>query len=345
MNFWAWGSYLNTDHGNQHSNGDGQLSLDITKSFNGRLALSSEVSLMAANDHFRGQLEEAYASALLSEDTQTVFTAGKFHANIGVEPRDFWDRLTGTTSLLFSAEPQDLVGLMLTQPLASTHISLKPFLATDFQGHARFRSGPAGGVILQYRPAPELTISLTNWLGPGYAPAGWGNGALSNSGWATPDGNGYGGYGSYGGGAYGGAYGSDLSAIDNWLGPNFHGNPGGLLYFLDGNILWHPRPDLTLAAEALSATTRATESPAGWQGCLLLASFNLTDQWRAFGRWSLLNDPSGIVTGMAQRRNELSTGLAWQLSSHLELRGEYRHDFSNVLGNTDTLSLHMSLGF
>ena len=72
--------------------------------------MTTELSLFAADDHWRGELEEAFVSLLVSEDSQTILTLGKFHADIGVEPRDFWDRLTGTTSLLFAAEPQDLVG-------------------------------------------------------------------------------------------------------------------------------------------------------------------------------------------------------------------------------------------
>ena len=35
----------------------------------------------------------------------TIFTVGKFNAPFGIERRDFWDRLTGSTSLLFHALP------------------------------------------------------------------------------------------------------------------------------------------------------------------------------------------------------------------------------------------------
>jgi len=339
---WAWGSYLNASRATQRSNGDGQLSLDVTKSFGGRVAVTTEWSLFAADDHWRGELEQAFVSVLISEQAQTVVTLGKFHADIGAEPRDFWDRLTGTTSLLFSAEPQDLVGIMLTQPLGETHVTLKPFVATGFEGLTDIRNAPAGGLMVQYRPKPELTLTLTNWVGPGYGESDWGNEEGAGSG-GGGYGSGYGGYGA-GGGTYGGAYGG-LSAIENWLGPNLVSERGGVIYFVDGNVVWKPREDLTLAGEALSGTTRGAESATGWQGLLALASVDLTDQWRVFGRWSFLNDSSGIITGAAQRRHELSAGLACQMTHNLELRGEYRHDFSNPQGDSDTVSVHFSLGY
>ena len=43
---------------------------------------------------------------------------------------------------------------------------------------------------------------------------------------------------------------------------------------------------------------------------LALASFDLTDQWRVFGRWSFLNDSSGIITGAGQRRHELDASAS-----------------------------------
>ena len=320
VKLWAWGSYLNVREGDPHSIGDGQISLDVTKSFQGRFAVTVEMSVLAAENHWRGQLEQAYFSMLPFEDNQTIVTVGKFHAGIGAEGRDFWSRFGGTTSLLFSAEPQDLIGGMVTVPVGSTNLTLKPFITSAFAGHRQMEGGPAGGLIVQYKPVPTVALSLTNWVGPGFE---MGDDDEEDD---SAD-------------EYGGA-----AAIENWQGPNIHGERAGTLYFVDGTVKWTPRNDLTIAAEALLGTTRGAEGASGWQGCMVLANFDVTDQWRVFGRWSYLND-AGVITGTAQRRQELSAGVAYAITTHLEVRGEYRYDFSTTTGDESSFSLHVVFGY
>ena len=77
---------------------------------------------------------------------------------------------------------------------------------------------------------------------------------------------------------------------------------------------------------------------------MVLANFDVTDQWRVFGRWSYLND-AGVITGTAQRRQELSAGVAYAITTHLEVRGEYRYDFSTTTGDESSFSLHVVFGY
>jgi hypothetical protein len=320
VDLWGWGSYLYVDHGDHRSNWDGELSLDVTKSFAGRVAMTAQFNAIDASGHVSGDLEQAFISALLSDATQTVFTVGKFNASVGVEARDPWHRLNGTTSLLFSAEPQDMIGAQILQPLGDTGITLRPFVTTNFDGQAHFVGGASGGLIVQYQPVHELTLALANWVGPGFKQA-------EEDDEENP-------------GEYGGA-----AVIENWMGPNLHGDNGGTLYFVNGNATWTPRNDITVEAQALLANTNSADGNAGWQGCLLLGNYDINDQFRVFGRWSFLNDSAGIVTGLAQRLNELSAGVACKIYRKIELRGEYRHDFSSVNGDTDSVSIHLTFGF
>ena len=164
---WGWVSDLQNNSHPRSNYHDLLLSLEITKSFQQRVAITAEGNFIDADGYGRVELEQGFVSALLSTQTQTMLTVGKFNANFGVEPRDFWNRRTGTTSLLFGAQPQDLIGLMVTQPVGDTGVTLRPFMSADFQGAYNFDQPPAGGLMVEYQPKKELDLALTNWVGPG----------------------------------------------------------------------------------------------------------------------------------------------------------------------------------
>lgn len=223
---------------------------------------------------------------------------------------------------------------MLTQPIGQTGLKVRPFLVNQFEGHFEFDQPPSAGVTVEYQPTHEWSFSVTNWVGPGFLredddeqAAVGASGEYSKSADA--------------GSSY---YGSSAVTAGNWLGPDLEARRGGTLYFLDAKATWLARPDLTLAAEALYGTTGSSSGRASWGGLLLLANYDLTDRWRVFGRWSFLNDADGLVTGTIQRRHELSTGVGFQVIRNVEIRGEYRHDFSNTDDDVDTVSVHLSFG-
>ena len=322
---WIWLGY---DRNNQHSSShyeDAELSLAITKSFSKSVAATVQGNLIDATGYGRVQLEQFFVTAVAFEKPGTLVTIGIFNANFGIEARDFWDRTTGTTSPLFGAQPQDLVGLMVTQPIGDTGITLRPLVSADFQGEYDFNQSPAAALQAEYRPNRQFNFSVTNWVGPGIVPSG--GHALQ---YAYND-NGYGE--------------NAANLIANWQGPNINADRGGTLYFLNANAVWRPRNDLTLSAEYVMGTTGTRLGRVGWAGFMGLVNYDLTDHWALFGRVTYLDDNDGLLTGSNQRVYETSGGVSYAFTDKLEMRGEYRHDSSNINGNADTVSIHLTAGF
>jgi hypothetical protein len=175
------------------------------------------------------------------------------------------------------------------------------------------RGPPSEGLITQFKPTDTLSLSLTNWVGPGFV--------------TDPDDD--------------SEYDSEDYLFRNWQGPDPYVDMGGTMYFADGTVQWMPTPDLTLAAEGLLALDGASPDRLGWGGAIFLANFDLTDHWRVFGRWSYLNDAQGLVTTAIQTRNELSAGIGYLIVHGVEVRGEYRHDFADT-GDLDSVSVHLT---
>jgi putative OmpL-like beta-barrel porin-2 len=319
LNAWGWFSYLHDSSRDpdQKYYWESDLALGVTQRFGDNLAATVDMHLLSDNyADPRGFLDQAFLTARLSEQSGTLLTVGKFNADFGVEPRNEWDRLAGTTSLLFGAEPQDLVGLELTQPIGDGRLSLRPFLAAQFDGDSDFHGPPLGGISLQWKPSDSVTLNWTNLVG---------RGVVQHFDYYFYD------------------YLSEY-LYGNWEGVHLHATPGGTLYFSDANVTWAPRPDLTLALEGLIATTGPAGQYQAWGGAMFLANYDITDRWRVFARWSYLNDPLWIVSGATETRNELSGGLAYKLMDGIEIRGEYRHDFA-PLQDLDSVSAHLTFSF
>jgi Putative beta-barrel porin-2, OmpL-like. bbp2 len=312
---WGWLSAFHTsaDGGEVYWSGEGSLS--ATKSFNGQFAISAQGDFIDADNQIRGELEQGYATLLLSDRLQTALTVGKFNADIGVEARDFWNRSDATTSLIFGAVPQDMVGIMITQPLPGTDIKLRPFVAEGIEGSFDFGKPPSGGLIIEYQPCDQINIGLTNWLGPGYTPVDW-----SESEYYEPP------------------------AL-NWMGPQILAPSSGILYLLDANATWNLATDLSLAAEFVYAANSSSPHDLGWTGFLVQGNYTLTENWRVFARWSYLDDAVGLITSDQAVHNEISGGVAWSLNRHLEVRAEYRHDFSTDYGADDLYTIDLTFGF
>ncbi|HXE51628.1 MAG TPA: outer membrane beta-barrel protein [Tepidisphaeraceae bacterium] len=324
VNAWGWLSYLHSNQEDHSSYWDADLAVGGTLHFGDRVAATADVHFIDDNNFMRGWLEQAFVTAKLSQQAGTLITVGKFNALFGAEPRNAWDRFGGTTSLLFGAEPQDLVGVMVTQPIGDTHLTLRPFAVNQFQGHFDFDQSPSFGIMAEYRPTHELSFAVTNWVGRGFVPKDDDDEYASSEEYAY----------------YGYRY-----AVGNWVGPRLSADSSGTLYFVDARATWLPRPDLTLAAEGLLAMNGPSAGHVAWGGLLALVNYDITDRWRAFGRWSFLNDARGIVTGVAGRQHELSAGIGFEVVRGLELRGEYRHDFNSTSGDFDSLSAHLTFAY
>jgi hypothetical protein len=320
FDLWAWyGSLWNNEKsGNQYF--DAELSFAVTKSFGEKATVGVQINLIDANNTGRVQVEQSYLSLKLWDDAFVTF--GKFNANFGFEGRDFWDRTTGTTSLLFNAQPQDLVGIMLTQPLGDSGITMRPFVSVDFQGEWNFDQPPSGGVNFAWRPVDKLHLSMTHWVGPGFV--------------------------LYGGEPihhpYEHAYGGDSgTAALNWQGPNLSAERKGTLYFFETTAVWEVLSDLTLSAEFLVGTTNTQGKSQDWWGVAAQADYNLTRNLHAFGRYSYIDDHRWLITGFFQRRQEFSAGAGYRFLGHFEVRAEYRHDWSDSQEDVDSVSVHITL--
>lgn len=322
---WGWFAYMRNNQDRDSETWDIELSLAITKTFDQRVTISAQGDFIDANGETRVELGQGYLSALLFEETQSILTVGKFNANFGVEGRDFWNRTTGTTSLLFGAQPQDIVGLMLTQPIGDSGWRLRPFLTADFQGGYDFDQPPAGGLVIEDRPNEDWRFALTNLVGPGFVL--YGGRPLEEP---YPR----------------GAYGADPAAvISNWQGPNFVAERDGTLQFHEIKVEWQAQPDLKFSAECLLGITQASTGRWGWQGWMAQADYDVTDRLHLFGRFSYLDDADWLVTGNFMTAREASCGFGYELIDNVELRGEYRHDFNNISSDIDSLSIHLTFTY
>ena len=329
---WGWLGDLANNAPDNYSNNyyDLELSLGISETFDQRLKIAAQGNFIVANGDRRGELEQGYITAKIWDAGETLLTVGKFNANFGVEARDFWNRRTGTTSLLFGAQPQDLIGLMVTQPIGDTGIELRPFLSADFQGEYNFDQSPAGGITAQFKPNRIIEFALTGWVGPGIV--------LENGKPLRPP---------YGGNAYGDddAKDSYASVVENWQGPYLTGETASTLYFGEGYIIVRPTSDLTLSAELLQGGTSSRSGRWGWSGYMVMADWQVTDPLHVYARWSALDDSDWIITGIFQRHQEMSFGLGYEFFDGLEGRVEYRHDFSNATPGFDSISFHLTFSF
>jgi hypothetical protein len=214
---------------------------------------------------------------------------------------------------------------MVTQPLGDSGVILRPFVTADFQGGYNFDQEPSAGLKVEYRPSAELNFAVTQLVGPGFVLYG---GRPLRAPYPQ------------------GAYGFDAGAVvENWQGPNFVAESDSTLYFIDARAEWRARPDLMLSAEFLYGTTRASWGGWWWQGFLLMADYDVSDRLHVYGRWSVLDDPDWLVTGIFQTRQEVSVGAGYHFPWNVEVRGEYRHDFSNATEDVDTVSIHLTVKF
>ncbi len=72
-----------------------------------------------------------------------------------------------------------------------------------------------------------------------------------------------------------------------------------------------------------------TGTAAKWWGIAGYGNYQLTDQWRLAVRGEYFDDRDGFRTGTKQKWKEVTTTLAFAPTKHVELRGEYRHDWSD----------------
>ena len=166
VTFWVWLTYMYQSDRERSTFWAWEVEMDVTKTFSDRLAGAFDVELVDTNSGARADIEQAFLSAVVFENEQTILTFGKFNAPFGAEANDFWDRYTGSESLLFDAMPHNLTGLMVTQPIGGTGFKVQPFVINGFDDDLDINRDPSVGVVAAYEPSHEFRLAVTNYFGP-----------------------------------------------------------------------------------------------------------------------------------------------------------------------------------
>ena len=164
--FWGWLGYEATPQDKVASFYAWEAELDITKSFSDRIAATADLDFYDSNKGAQVELDQLFISFLFPEWNDAIFTAGKFNAPYGIEQHQFWERQTGSTSLLFNAQPEDLTGVMFTNRWDATNLTFRSFVVNGFDVDPDNNQQPSIGMMVEYRPKKNLTFAWTNWWGP-----------------------------------------------------------------------------------------------------------------------------------------------------------------------------------
>lgn len=293
--FWGWLSYENSPQAGLSSFRAWEAEMDVTKTFTDRIAAAADIDFYDSNEYYWftwsggaiPHIEQLFLSFMLPDKNDSVLTVGKFNTPFGIERRDFWDRLTGTVSLLFPARPEDLVGAMLTYQLPDWHLILRPMVVNGFNQNIDVNQQPSLAFMTQYQPSPDLALAVTTWYGP-----------------------------------------------------EFNNNNHDKLTLIDSTVTWSVTCKLRLLAEHLYVRTTSPFGLIQWSGAALIANYDVNDRFRVYGQWSLLDDPNGFVTEVHQQAQEFNVGFAYYFHPRVEVRLDYRHDFSHRNQPVDPIDLH-----
>ena len=107
--------------------------------------------------------------------------------------------------------------------------------------------------------------------------------------------------------------------------------PDGKQHIFDTYAAWNATNKLTLVAEADYVVSRNfhNSSPARVTGAVGYAKYQFNNAWALAGRFGYLSDRGGLFTGTTQALKETTVTATYQFADGLQLRGEYRGDFSN----------------
>ncbi len=108
--------------------------------------------------------------------------------------------------------------------------------------------------------------------------------------------------------------------------------PDGKEHIFDTYATWNANSKLTLMGEADYVVNRNfhNSSPAHVSAGAAYAKYKLSDAWSLSGRFEYLSDRGGLFTNSTQAMKEATLTATYQFAEGLQLRGEYRGDFSNM---------------
>ncbi len=88
-----------------------------------------------------------------------------------------------------------------------------------------------------------------------------------------------------------------------------------------------------------AALPNGTNNRAVWQGIAAYLNYTFNDKWLTSLRGEYFNDQDGFRTGLRQAWKEITLSFGFLPIKNAELRGEVRHDFSNVNAFTNNHGL------
>lgn len=106
----------------------------------------------------------------------------------------------------------------------------------------------------------------------------------------------------------------------------------GTRNLIDVVVTLQATEDLTFTVNGDYGTQQsgtATGAKAKWDGIAVYADYRIGDLWHVALRSEFFNDQDGFRTGIDQKLKEATLTLGYQPEQHVEVRAEYRHDWSN----------------
>jgi len=107
----------------------------------------------------------------------------------------------------------------------------------------------------------------------------------------------------------------------------------GTRNLIDSVLTVTPIEGLTLVVNGDYGTQKkgtATGRVARWWGAAGYINYQINELWRIALRGEYFDDKNGFRTGTTQRWKEGTVTVAFAPTKHVELRGEFRHDQSNI---------------
>jgi len=106
----------------------------------------------------------------------------------------------------------------------------------------------------------------------------------------------------------------------------------GRTHIVDSFFTWQAAPKLLLAGEGdyFIARVRPDSPPGRVIGAAGWAEYRFTPRFRLAGRFTWLNDETGLYGGVPQSLKEVTLGFTRDVAPGFQLRWEYRRDASNV---------------
>lgn len=108
--------------------------------------------------------------------------------------------------------------------------------------------------------------------------------------------------------------------------------PTGRTHIIDTYLTWTPTSRWTLSGELDNVISRTNPQspPQRVNGGVAYVRYRFTPRFNLAGRYEYLRDRAGLFSGVSQRLQETTVTATYDVAPGMQVRGEYRRDFSNA---------------